>query len=153
MSEDPLAPFTLISPADDVYVVDCQASTPLPCPGVHYVERALPIIQDIFTRLQNASCSDLGDINIITVNFTCSAPPTPTTASPMAPTASPMAPSATPMVSVSPTESGSSENCSKAKYYVMSYSAEFFEPLNFGFSIFKISRKQNNFCGCCKCHA
>ena len=82
VSEDPLASFTLISPADGVYVADCQASTPLPCPGVHYVERALPIIQDIFTRLQNASCSDLGDINI-TENFTCSAPTTPTTASPI----------------------------------------------------------------------
>ena len=50
VSEDPLASFTLISPADGVYVADCQASTPLPCPGVHYVERALPIIQDIGWR-------------------------------------------------------------------------------------------------------
>ena len=70
VSADPSAPFTVISPADGVYVDDCQPSRPLHCPGVYYMKRTLPSIQDIITELQvNQSCSQLGPIDL---NITCS---------------------------------------------------------------------------------
>lgn len=68
VSADPSAPFTVISPADGVYVEDCQASRPLYCPGVYYMERTLPSIQDIVLK-GNQSCSQLGPIDL---NIPCS---------------------------------------------------------------------------------
>ena len=62
---NPLASFTVISPEDDVYVDDCQSTRPLYCPGVYYIERTLPTIQDLLTQLQyNQSCSQLGPIDL-----------------------------------------------------------------------------------------
>ena len=76
MSEDPSAPFTVISPADGVYVDDCQPpSEPLYCPGVYYMERTQPSIQKILTQLQaDQPCSDLGPIALNITDVTCSSP-------------------------------------------------------------------------------
>lgn len=64
VSADPSAPFAVISPTDGVYVDDCHASRPL-CPGVYYMDRTLPTLQNIITRLQvNQSCSQLGLIDL-----------------------------------------------------------------------------------------
>ena len=78
VSGDPSAPFTVISPADGVYVDDCQPpSEPLYCPGVYYMERTQPSIQNIVTQLQpDQPCSDLGPIHL---NIPCpTAMPRPT---------------------------------------------------------------------------
>ena len=55
-----------------MYVDDCQSTRPLYCPGVYNIERTLPTIQDILTRLQdNQSCSQLGPIDLlIPCNYT-----------------------------------------------------------------------------------
>jgi hypothetical protein len=76
VSGDPSAPFTVISPADGVYVDDCQPpSEPLYCPGVYYMERTQPSIQNIVTQLQPGQpCCDLGPIHLNITDVTCSSP-------------------------------------------------------------------------------
>ena len=78
VSADPSEPFTVISPADGVYVDDCQPSRPLHCPGVYYMKRTLPSIQDIILK-GNKSCSQLGPIDL---SIPCSLPNDATTITP-----------------------------------------------------------------------
>ena len=73
VSENASAPFTVISPADGVYVDDCLPTKPY-CPGVYYMERAQPSIQGILQAGQ--PCSDLGPIDL---DIPCIMPTTTTT--------------------------------------------------------------------------
>lgn len=81
VSEDSSMPFAIISPDDDVFVSDCEASSAMHCPGVHYVNRSLPEVQDVLSTLSaNGTCRDLGPINITILGINCTTPihPSPT---------------------------------------------------------------------------
>ena len=63
-----LTSFTVISPADDIYMEGCQASTGFSSPGAFYFEKTLPNIQYLVAQLRNiSSCSELGPLDIINV--------------------------------------------------------------------------------------
>ena len=79
-------PFAIIAPDDDVFVDNCEAPSDMHCPGVHYVNRSLPNVQDILNTLRaNGTCSNLGPINITSLEINCATPinlpqtPTPST--------------------------------------------------------------------------
>lgn len=75
--------FTIISPVDGVYEDgcglyedSCQSNMPIYYPGVYYMKRSLPVIQEIITQLQaNQSCNDLGPFDL-NITYTCLPLPT-----------------------------------------------------------------------------
>ena len=67
-------PIAIIAPDDGVFG-DCEAVSDKHCPGVHYVNRSLPDVQDILNTLKtNGTCSNLGPINVTTLGIDCTTP-------------------------------------------------------------------------------